>query len=353
MINMINQKTKLSIIVFFLLFSFISIFNFKPIQAQTIDDMNPIVSETEQFPETIQEDADDEPEYNEDGFLEKAVISLYGTKIKIMGNEIDFGNLANSINNMISFENMKNLNIENGDASFNMYSFFKDTIFPLVQGLASTILILMMMWKYIKESLEVERFTWEKAMMIFIKFFICQMFIANIFGILTMFATEAMNLMNQISTSSPNIQSVGVMFASVITDGGWIEKGCAFVVAIIFSLLYYGSAIAVVVQVLVRIVKILVAMAFSPIPIALTMDESHGSDVFKYCFWAFGLFLQAPIIKVSTYIYSLVLTEMTTGIGGEGFGIIIPLCIGVVIANGLLAALISMAQQVTDRLLPA
>lgn len=294
--------------------------------------------------------------------LENILTSIYSAKITMFGIPIDFANLPDSIDNFIDIESLKDLSTSGGGSSadekakassLNLYDFFKDTVFPVAQGLGTTLLTLMMMWKYIKECMEVERFTWERALMIFAKMFIVNMFIGGAFWILEMFANTANDLMSFITMSTPEVTSVGEALAQAVTDtSSWLEKMAVFVVGIMLAFAYYGTAIAVIIQVLVRVVKILVAMSFSPIPIALSMDEQHGTDVFRYCFWTFGLFLQAPIIKISTWIYSQVLTEVA-GSGGDGLASVIPIAIGICVCNGLLAGLISMGQQVTDRVVPA
>lgn len=298
--------------------------------------------------------------------LEDMLISIYSAKITMFGIPIDFGNLPKSIDSFIDFNQMQDLSaggtVTNSDGAegkqsreggINLFNFFRNTIFPIAQGLGTTLLTLMLLWKYIKECLEVERFTWERALMIFARCFIVNMFIAGSFDILCYFAEAAGNLMNAIQFAEPQVTSIGQALADAVTNtGDWLQKMAVFVVGIMLAFAYYGTAIAVVVQVLIRVVKIMVAMAFSPIPIALSMDEQHGTDVLRYCFWAFGLFLQAPIIKVSTWIYSQVLTEVASS-STEGLAAVIPVAIGICVCNGLLAGLISMGQQVTDRIIPA
>ena len=310
------------------------------------------------------EEDENDIEYNEDGWMEQMVVGFYNVNLTIFGKDINFSNLASSMEQFISFDQMQNIEfdatVENGTKPLNLYQMFKGTVYPIIKGMGISLLTMMMMWKFIKECLEVERFSWERAMMLIAKTFIVNMFINNSFEILEIFFSWVMDLFNVIipaSTAQSNITNIGQVFAAGITaDPNYISKAMIMVVSMLMAFVYYGTCITVICQVLVRYVKILIGMAFAPIPMALSVDEQHGTDVLRYIFWMTGVFLQAPILKVCFFIYNSLLGELGTQIATmNDFSVytLIPACLMISLITGFLAMMINMAQQVTDRIMPA
>lgn len=364
----ISKKSKIIIMALFMAFSVVS---FTQISEPTIvyaelpgEGSTGEGTGNSDVGETDDENTEDsEISYDEDGNMEKAVIGMYNVKLTMFGMNIDFSNISKSMDDLITFQTMKDLSIKGSTESggtFNPYTLFKETVYPLVKSIGISLLTMMMMWKFVKECLEVERFSWERAMMLIARTFIVNMFINYSFEILELFYGVVMELFDKIIVSDAavsNITNIGEVFAAGITkDWNPISKAVIMVIGMLMAFVYYGTCITVICQVLVRYVKILVGMAFAPIPLALSVDEQHGTDVFRYIFWMFGVFLQAPILKICFYIYNSLLGELGTQIATmKDFDVftLIPACLMISIITGLLAMLINMAQQVTDRIMPA
>lgn len=303
-----------------------------------------------------------EAKYNHDGVFEKIVVALYDGKFKLFGKTLNFGNLGATISTFIDFNNMKSTEIDGeGDVGkFNPYNFFYQTVYPLCKGIGVSLLVLMMFYKYVKECLEIERFTWQRALMLFAKTYFVAMFVDYSFEIIELFAGTAMNLFSKVTANlvtvnggGQSVASLGEMFASIITDtSGWIPKVAILIIGIVTAFTYYGTAIGIIGQVIVRYIKILCAMAFAPIPLAMSLDEQHGGDSMKYIFWMFGVFLQAPIMQICARIYTLLLNEAVSSFGSVELGDVICVGLAVSLINGILAMLLNMAQQFTDRILP-
>lgn len=303
-----------------------------------------------------------EAKYNHDGVFEKIVVALYDGKFKLFGKTLNFGNLGATISTFIDFNNMKSTEIDGeGDVGkFNPYNFFYQTVYPLCKGIGVSLLVLMMFYKYVKECLEIERFTWQRALMLFAKTYFVAMFVDYSFEIIELFAGTAMELFSKVTASlvsvngsGQSVASLGEMFASIITDtSGWIPKVAILIIGIVTAFTYYGTAIGIIGQVIVRYIKILCAMAFAPIPLAMSLDEQHGGDSMKYIFWMFGVFLQAPIMQICARIYTLLLNEAVSSFGSVDLGDVICVGLAVSLINGILAMLLNMAQQFTDRILP-
>lgn len=303
-----------------------------------------------------------EAKYNHDGVFEKIVVALYDGKFKLFGKTLNFGNLGATISTFIDFNNMKSTEIDGeGDVGkFNPYNFFYQTVYPLCKGIGVSLLVLMMFYKYVKECLEIERFTWQRALMLFAKTYFVAMFVDYSFEIIELFAGTAMDLFSKVTANlvtvnggGQSVASLGEMFASIITDtSGWIPKVAILIIGIVTAFTYYGTAIGIIGQVIVRYIKILCAMAFAPIPLAMSLDEQHGGDSMKYIFWMFGVFLQAPIMQICARIYTLLLNEAVSSFGSVELGDVICVGLAVSLINGILAMLLNMAQQFTDRILP-
>lgn len=303
-----------------------------------------------------------EAKYNHDGVFEKIVVALYDGKFKLFGKTLNFGDLGATISTFIDFNNMKSTEIDGeGDVGkFNPYNFFYQTVYPLCKGIGVSLLVLMMFYKYVKECLEIERFTWQRALMLFAKTYFVAMFVDYSFEIIELFAGTAMELFSKVTASlvsingsGQSVASLGEMFASIITDtSGWIPKVAILIIGIVTAFTYYGTAIGIIGQVIVRYIKILCAMAFAPIPLAMSLDEQHGGDSMKYIFWMFGVFLQAPIMQICARIYTLLLNEAVSSFGSVELGDVICVGLAVSLINGILAMLLNMAQQFTDRILP-
>ena len=303
-----------------------------------------------------------EAKYNHDGVFEKIVVALYDGKFKLFGKTLNFGDLGATISTFIDFNNMKSTEIDGeGDVGkFNPYNFFYQTVYPLCKGIGVSLLVLMMFYKYVKECLEIERFTWQRALMLFAKTYFVAMFVDYSFEIIELFAGTAMDLFSKVTAnlitvngSGQSVASLGEMFASIITDtSGWIPKVAILIIGIVTAFTYYGTAIGIIGQVIVRYIKILCAMAFAPIPLAMSLDEQHGGDSMKYIFWMFGVFLQAPIMQICARIYTLLLNEAVASFGSVELGDVICVGLAVSLINGILAMLLNMAQQFTDRILP-
>ena len=298
-------------------------------------------------------------DYDKDGLLETTIISAFAAKVTLFGTDIDFSNIGDSMASFLD-NSMYSLSIDTNGKSVNLYDVFKTKVYPAAQGMAVSLLTIMILWKFIKEALEVERFSWQRVVMIMARAFIVNMFVLHSFEILTMFFNTVMSLMGKMSlgatVSAVGASGLGQVFASAITNANHLNKIIIFLTGLFMVFTWYGTATAVVIQVLTRYIKILFAMALSPIPISLTVDEQHGTDAMRYLLWAFGVFLQAPIIQVCIQIYNLLLSEYSTvltDLSSVSFGTVIPLCLGIGLINGLLAAMISMAQQITDKMIPA
>lgn len=285
------------------------------------------------------------------GPLEKIIEGVYGAKLTMFNQPVDFSNLSLTVYRMLSWDSMQSASTGSG-GGIHIYGLFKNQVFPIANTIGISLLTLLILWRFFKESLELERFTWQRAFMLFVRFMVLLALMNASFTIIEQLATVAMDVIQSLPIQGTDVGGIGEAISQAIADEtGWIEKVAIFVLGLSLAFAYYGTAISVIVLVVVRFFKIYIAMSMAPIPIALTVDESRGGDVWRYFFWSFGLFLQAPIIAIGLYIYSGLLSEINTG-SASGISVIIPLAIGISLCNGLLSAFLHGSEQITERLLP-
>lgn len=292
----------------------------------------------------------------DDSFLRETLENLFGARIYLVdGVEINFDDLANSLDQLLTFDQFYQASI-NGQSVFG---FFYNSLYGACKGLGSAIITLMVLWRYIKNATMIGRFSWEQNLLLFARFMIILAFVNVSFEFLSLASGKVLGLMNVGSfTNYQQVSGIGTALSvGVSRCNFWMGKMAVFCLGLVLAMAYYGTAVGVVTLVLVRMFKILAVLAVSPIPIALTIDNDRGKDVLSYYFYAFGLFLQAPIIHIGLFVYSHLLTEMM--LSGDAtitklneIGNIIPLALGISIGNALLTAYIHMTERFTDRILP-
>lgn len=296
------------------------------------------------------EEYSEEEEEEESNWFGEKVVEIYDVKISVFGKEVNFGNIADSVNSFISFTDIQSFG--NG-----MYNTILSGISGSTKSLGIAIATLMILWEFFKEGLEIgggaNNVTWERLAMLFVRFGATVLLISYSVDILTRLAGLSVELMN---TATGGVQdstvNIGTALETAMTgDAGTLGKIAIFAVAIMLIFPYYGTAISVLTLVFVRILKVIVAIAFAPIPIGLSVGNFRQQDAMRYFFWAFGVLIQAPIIRLGTNLYSMMLSSLGQSVGSGGIGDAIALALGICVCNGVLAASIHMSEQVTQRLI--
>ena len=110
-----------------------------------------------------------------------------------------------------------------------------------------------------------------------------------------------------------------------------------------------ATIIMILAQVTLRAVKLAIYLAFAPIPIAMAAEgETYRGKAINYFMSLAGLFFEASIIYIGTYVYAVGMNGMAANTAsGEGK---ISVLIGILFLNGFFAALISASSQIADKI---
>ena len=296
--------------------------------------------------------------YDKTGKTENFLLTMYTAKVKIFGEDIDFSDLSKTLSRFLEYSDFEKININASNSnSVNLYKFFKDVIWTAIKAICTVLCTVMFLWRLIKEGMEVERFSVEKFLMMLARLIMLNMFITYSWQILGIFFHWVMQLMDVFDFGADTYQvpatNIGYVFATAITESKNILKGVYFIIGFGTVLMYYATATACIVKVVVRYVKVLFGLAISPVPFALCMDRDYGNDAIRVLLMICGLFIQAPLMKVSLSFYNFLVAEFASSVSAATsieIGTIIPMCIGIGLLNALLSALFSMSEEFTERL---
>lgn len=295
--------------------------------------------------------------YNKQGLLEKLVVEAFTAKVILFGEEIDFSDLYKTLSRFLVYSDFNKINVHASSQELNLYKVFRDVVWVAVKAIAISLATIMTMWRILKEGMEVERFSWQKLMMIIARLFLLNMFITYSWELIGFFFDWIMTLMNVFDFGVSSLQTpttnVGYVFATGITESKSLLKGLYFTVGLAVVFLYYGTAISCIIKVVIRYIKILFCMAFSPMPLALCADRDYGTDAIRVFMMMCGIFIQAPIMKVSMQFYELLVSEFSASIANTSsvnFGTVIPICIGMGLLNGILSSLLTMSEEITEKI---
>ena len=161
-------------------------------------------------------------------------------------------------------------------------------------SLGLNLLTVFVMIDLIKKAMEIDRISWERIIMSVARFLIFKMLITYSYEFLNMImkiGNEFTNtVINTINFQTGTEFSIGEMIKELIdtAEGGitipiinWsIMPFVLFVVFIIIYLPLIGTFVMCISQIVTRVIKIVLAFAFAPIPLAIgTWEDGSGTDL--------------------------------------------------------------------------
>ena len=190
---------------------------------------------------------------------------LYSFKFTVFGINIDSGNLIGTVESLTNFSNVQGINIWSIGKTVN------DVIVPI----ALSLLILFFMINLIKKSMEVERMSWERVVMAFVSFLLLKYFIQNGYD----FLVAIMNITNDIfvsvteaiSNTNTTINIADVLINAV--PDGFVDSIMTYGLYLILFIPFMTTIVQILTQIFLRVIKLILCFAFSPIPIALAADD--------------------------------------------------------------------------------
>lgn len=264
---------------------------------------------------------------------------LYSFKFTVFGIEIDSGNLIGTVESLTNFSNVQGINIWSIGKTVN------DVIVPI----ALSLLILFFMINLIKKSMEVERMSWERVVMAFVSFLLLKYFIQHGYD----FLIAIMNITNDIFISVTEVISntnSTINIADVLIDAvpdSFVDSIMTYGLYLILFIPFMTTIVQILTQIFLRVIKLILCFAFSPIPIALAADDEGRSKAIQYFLFAASVGIEAVIIYIATNIYAIGLQGLSSTVESTNA---ISTIVAMLFLNGMYLAVIQYSSQFSEKL---
>lgn len=273
--------------------------------------------------------------------------NMYHIKLHIFNIDFDSENMTSTIKSITDWDNVQNF----GSEGITIYD-IGQTINSFIVPIGLSLLVIFFMIHLIKQTQEIEKVTWERIALWACQFFILRMLIVKSYDL----STYIMRIVNEIYTdigAGLNIdvaKGLDESFKSAFSNMGGIFFALISVVLYVILLFpFIGTVVQIWAQLILRVVKIMFCMSFSPIPVALAIDgETYRGKAVQYIMYTAGVGLEGILILVGSYIYSLGMNSLT-GVAGENLNAIGHI-VGILIMNSLFIAVIQLSHEFSDRL---
>lgn len=264
---------------------------------------------------------------------------LYSFKFTVFGINIDSGNLIGTVESLTNFSSVQGINIWSIGKTVN------DVIVPI----ALSLLILFFMINLIKKSMEVERMSWERVVMAFVSFLLLKYFIQNGYD----FLVAIMNITNDIfvsvteaiSNTNTTINIADVLINAV--PDGFVDSIMTYGLYLILFIPFMTTIVQILTQIFLRVIKLILCFAFSPIPIALAADDEGRSKAVQYFLFAASVGIEAVIIYIATNIYAIGLQGLSGTVASTNA---ISTIVAMLFLNGMYLAVIQYGSQFAEKL---
>lgn len=264
---------------------------------------------------------------------------LYSFKFTVFGINIDSGNLIGTVESLTNFSSVQGINIWSIGKTVN------DVIVPI----ALSLLILFFMINLIKKSMEVERMSWERVVMAFVSFLLLKYFIQNGYD----FLVAIMNITNDIfvsvteaiSNTNTTINIADVLINAV--PDGFVDSIMTYGLYLILFIPFMTTIVQILTQIFLRVIKLILCFAFSPIPIALAADDEGRSKAVQYFLFAASVGIEAVIIYIATNIYAIGLQGLSGTVASTNA---ISTIVAMLFLNGMYLAVIQYSNQFSEKL---
>lgn len=264
---------------------------------------------------------------------------LYSFKFTVFGINIDSGNLIGTVESLTNFSSVQGINIWSIGKTVN------DVIVPI----ALSLLILFFMINLIKKSMEVERMSWERVVMAFVSFLLLKYFIQHGYD----FLVAIMNITNDIfvsvteaiSNTNTTINIADVLINAV--PDGFVDSIMTYGLYLILFIPFMTTIVQILTQIFLRVIKLILCFAFSPIPIALAADDEGRSKAVQYFLFAASVGIEAVIIYIATNIYAIGLQGLSGTVASTNA---ISTIVAMLFLNGMYLAVIQYSSQFSEKL---
>ena len=263
------------------------------------------------------------------------IANLFDISFKLFGMSFDLGNLAQTVINLCTWSKITSTSI------WSMAQTLNSAIVPL--GLS--LLTLFAMIDLIKKTMEVDRVSWERVAMSLIRFLIFKMFITNSYAFLSSIMTIGSEWIGTVVSSlggAGSVISLADQIKELINQGNIIDQLVMACAVLLLYLPMMGTLVGVVVQILIRVGKIILHFAFAPVPLAIGTWEDGAGTGKKFIMSSVALALEGLLIVVCAYIYSKGLSSLADANA-------ISKMIAIMVMNGFFMAIVAMLSNLAEK----
>ncbi|WP_281790642.1 hypothetical protein [Faecalibaculum rodentium] len=268
----------------------------------------------------------------------------------LLGIDINIGDVVGSMEKLIRYTGISEIGISNTSIGALM-----SNLTAVCTTVGLTLLGAFTMMNLIRLAMDPERISWEKVMMVIVRFLIFKMFIDNatrffrmVFSIADKLITDLMGSFamnpNAAGTMAEQI-SEGINNAKLFSFLG-LELGpiFAFTLFCLFYLTLVGTVVGIIGQVLYRVLKIVVYQSISPVFISIGSFEDGAGTGKRYLMTAVAIALEGVIMMIMLKMYSLLMATVSVA-GDNPYGLIL----ATLILNSMLTLGISQAGTMAER----
>lgn len=267
------------------------------------------------------------------------IAKIYTFDLKLFGVSFSTDDMSGTIAQLTDFSKTKTMSIYTIGSTIN----------SIVVPVALSLLTLFFMISLIKRFTEIEKVSWERVLLWGCYFFLVKALVEKSYSLLTTIMGIVNNVYVDINSAisiSAGTSSIGqnIIKAFQHYDG----LGDILIGILLFAILaipFIGSIIQIWAQVLLRVVKLMLCMAFSPIPIAMSVEgETYRGKAISYFMYSAGVGFEAIVILLGSWVYTKGLSDIATAT--DAF----PQIIGVLVMNALFIAIIQLSHEFSERI---
>ena len=281
-----------------------------------------------------------------ESLIGKMIASLFSVSFKFFDTTVNIGDLSGSI------EALMGLGFTNSGTYGSLWG-MGSTLYNILQPVALSLLTLFFIMDLFTLMRDVNQITWERVVMKAIKGIAVYAVITNLRYLLTALIAIVRGVYNSRTMITGGSGSSTISLADAIQAAfnplGLMEEIVGMVVMFFLFAAYIGTAIAAVVSVFQRFIRLIFLYGISPIPVAL-LSFAPTAQAGKRFFQVFiATLFEAVLIYVLLQIYNLGLSGLSSVTGGSGVLTGIPEIIGfglsISVYNALLTGGISLCSS--------
>ena len=281
-----------------------------------------------------------------ESLIGKMIASLFSVSFKFFDTTVNIGDLSGSI------EALMGLGFTNSGTYGSLWG-MGSTLYNILQPVALSLLTLFFIMDLFTLMRDVNQITWERVVMKAIKGIAVYAVITNLRYLLTALIAIVRGVYNSRTMITGGSGSSTISLADAIQAAfnplSLMEEIVGMVVMFFLFAAYIGTAIAAVVSVFQRFIRLIFLYGISPIPVAL-LSFAPTAQAGKRFFQVYiATLFEAVLIYVLLQIYNLGLSGLSSVTGGSGVLTGIPEIIGfglsISVYNALLTGGISLCSS--------